>query len=187
MMRGHISRVGVLAWTNGQLASGSRDRSIYVRDVRAPQDWTSMLVGSATGSHMTPFRLAPERVHKSYDHLLCNATLQVGHKQEVCGLKWSFDDQQLASGGNDNKLLIWNAHSTSPILKFGQHTAAVKAIAWNPHQAGVLASGGGTADRNIRFWNTAQGCQLNAVRMRNHASFISSIVWFSLLVTIALT
>lgn len=32
----------------------------------------------------------------------------VGHKQEVCGLKWSFDDQQLCSGGNDNKLLIWN-------------------------------------------------------------------------------
>lgn len=30
-----------------------------------------------------------------------------GHKQEVCGLKWSFDDMQLASGGNDNKLMIW--------------------------------------------------------------------------------
>lgn len=34
---------------------------------------------------------------------------------QVCGLKWSFDDKQLASGGNDNKLLIWNAHSTSPV------------------------------------------------------------------------
>jgi cell division cycle 20-like protein 1 (cofactor of APC complex) len=22
----------------------------------------------------------------------------VGHKQEICGLKWSFDEQQLASG-----------------------------------------------------------------------------------------
>ncbi len=32
----------------------------------------------------------------------------VGHKQEVCGLKWSFDDMQLASGGNDNKLMIWS-------------------------------------------------------------------------------
>lgn len=35
--------------------------------------------------------------------------------RQVCGLKWSFDDKQLASGGNDNKLLIWNAHSTSPV------------------------------------------------------------------------
>lgn len=35
----------------------------------------------------------------------------VGHRQEVCGLKWSFDEQQLASGGNDNKLLLWSLHN----------------------------------------------------------------------------
>ena len=35
----------------------------------------------------------------------------VGHKQEVCGLKWSFDNSQLASGGNDNKLFIWSLNS----------------------------------------------------------------------------
>lgn len=34
---------------------------------------------------------------------------------QVCGLKWSFDDKQLASGSNDNKLFIWNAHSTLPV------------------------------------------------------------------------
>lgn len=36
----------------------------------------------------------------------------VSHKQEVCGLKWSFDEQQLCSGGNDNKLYVWNNHSS---------------------------------------------------------------------------
>ena len=86
-----------------------------------------------------------------------------GHKQEVCGLKWSFDEQQLASGGNDNKLFIWNAHSSLPISKFSQHTAAVKALAWSPHQHGLLASGGGTADRTIRFWNTLNYCQTNYI------------------------
>lgn len=77
-----------------------------------------------------------------------------GHKQEVCGLKWSFDNQQLASGGNDNKLFIWTLHNDKPLVKFSQHTAAVKAIGWSPHQRGLLATGGGTADRHIRFWNT---------------------------------
>merc|ERR1719259_559605 len=33
----------------------------------------------------------------------------VGHRQEVCGLKWSPDNQWLASGGNDNKLFVWAA------------------------------------------------------------------------------
>ncbi|GKC24052.1 cell division cycle 20.2, cofactor of APC complex-like protein [Tanacetum coccineum] len=32
----------------------------------------------------------------------------VGHHQEVCGLKWSASGQQLANGGNDNLLHIWD-------------------------------------------------------------------------------
>lgn len=86
------------------------------------------------------------------------------HKQEICGLKWSFDDQYLASGGNDNKLMIWGQHSTKsvtePLFKFASHKAAVKAIAWSPHQSGLLASGGGTADRCIKFWNCKAGQEL---------------------------
>jgi len=75
----------------------------------------------------------------------------------VCGLKWSHDEQQLASGGNDNKLCVWALQKQKePAGKFTSHLAAVKALAWNPLQHGVLASGGGTADRCIRFWNTLQ-------------------------------
>ena len=81
----------------------------------------------------------------------------VGHRQEVCGLKWSPDNQYLASGGNDNKLFVWNASSLQPVHAFTEHLAAVKAIAWSPHHPGLLASGGGTADRCIRFWNTLTG------------------------------
>jgi len=86
-----------------------------------------------------------------------------GHRQEVCGLKWSFDEQQLASGGNDNKLYVWTLKSTTPVLKFSEHQAAVKAVAWSPHQHGLFASGGGTADRCIRFWNTVNNSALSCV------------------------
>mgnify|MGYP000929521941 FL=1 len=130
VMTGHTSRVGTLGWNSSVLTSGSRDKNIYLRDIRLVANYISKLVG---------------------------------HKQEVCGLKWSFDDQQLCSGGNDNKLFIWNLHSTSPIIKFTNHTAAVKALAWSPHQHGLLASGGGTADRTIRFWNTLSGTQVGCL------------------------
>lgn len=78
-------------------------------------------------------------------------------------MQWSPDDRQLASGGNDNALLIWQPGSAQPLSKFTEHTAAVKAIAWSPHQHGLLASGGGTADRCIRFWNTSTNSLLNCV------------------------
>lgn len=97
-----------------------------------------------------------------------------GHRQEVCGLKWSFDEQQLASGGNDNKLCIWSLKSTEPVLKFTQHQAAVKAIAWSPHQHGLLASGGGTADRHIRFWNTVNNMHLSSI---DTGSQVCNLVW----------
>ncbi|PRP72797.1 hypothetical protein PROFUN_07697 [Planoprotostelium fungivorum] len=84
-------------------------------------------------------------------------------RQELCGLKWSHEGERLASGGNDNQLLVWDVHSESPLLRFTEHTAAVKALAWSPHQRGILASGGGTADRCIRFWNSSTGQTLHHV------------------------
>ncbi|GAA5975363.1 hypothetical protein JCM11641_005954 [Rhodosporidiobolus odoratus] len=84
------------------------------------------------------------------------------HRQEVCGLKWS-SDGQLASGGNDNKLFVFDKMNEQPLHRFTEHVAAVKAIAWNPHQHGILASGGGTADQKLRFWNTLTGNLLQEV------------------------
>jgi len=99
-----------------------------------------------------------------------------GHSLEVCGLKWSPDGSLLASGANDNLLNIWDVrHSTSePKFSLTQHTAAVKALAWCPWQSNLLASGGGTSDRHIRFWNTFDGSCLNAVDTQSQ---VCSLVW----------
>ncbi|XP_004555161.1 fizzy-related protein homolog isoform X2 [Maylandia zebra] len=97
-----------------------------------------------------------------------------GHRQEVCGLKWSTDHQLLASGGNDNKLLVWNHSSLSPMQTYIDHLAAVKAIAWSPHQHGLLASGGGTADRCIRFWNTLTSQPLQCM---DTGSQVCNLAW----------
>lgn len=96
------------------------------------------------------------------------------HKQEVCGLKWSPDNQNLASGGNDNKLYIWNMRSSQPCQAYHEHGAAVKAIAWSPHHHGLLASGGGTADRKIRFWNTLTG---QPMQMVDTGSQVCNLAW----------
>ncbi|KAK3260106.1 ubiquitin-protein transferase activating protein [Cymbomonas tetramitiformis] len=132
-LKGHAARVGALAWNGTTLASGGRDTNILQHDVRIR------------------------------DHL--TATL-VGHEQEVCGLKYS-PSGQLASGGNDNLLHIWDSNSISRggtyLHRLDQHQAAVKALAWCPFQSNLLATGGGTADRTIKFWNTQTGAMLNSI------------------------
>ncbi|KAK1028898.1 substrate-specific activator of APC-dependent proteolysis [Friedmanniomyces endolithicus] len=131
-MTGHTARISSLAWNAHILSTGSRDRTILHRDVRLPAQFLRRLTG---------------------------------HKQEVCGLKWNPETEQLASGGNDNKIFVWEKMDERWLHRWGEqeggHKAAVKAIAWSPHQRGLLASGGGTADRCIKFWNTIAQAQTN--------------------------
>ena len=159
----HTQRIGALAWNTHVLSSGSRDKSVHHRDVRE--------------AGMRPFKRC------------------AGHRQEVCGLKWSGDGgpgvATLASGGNDNKVCIWDlrgsrrvagsggagigsgddAPGDSPLWKFHEHTAAVKALAWDPHVSGVLATGGGTQDKHIRFWNVINGSMLHELDTGSQVMF----------------
>jgi cell division cycle protein 20 (cofactor of APC complex) len=51
-----------------------------------------------------------------------------GHTQEVCGLRWSPDGTQIASGGNDNIVNIYDGVNSAPRHTKTQHKAAVKVI-----------------------------------------------------------
>ncbi|KAJ1897066.1 WD repeat-containing protein slp1 [Kickxella alabastrina] len=100
----------------------------------------------------------------------------VAHSGEVCGLTWRADGALLASGGNDNLVNIWDARSTVPKFTKTQHTAAVKALAWSPWQLNLLASGGGSYDRHVHFWNTTTTARLNSI---DTGSQVTSIQWSS--------
>ena len=101
-----------MAWKDFQLTSGSRDRTIVHHDSREKN----------RGRDNTAWSIRRK------------------HTQEVCGLKWNRGTQWLASGGNDNKLYIWDERRLGTIPgqetelhDFTEHQAAVKAIAWSPH------------------------------------------------------
>lgn len=77
------------------------------------------------------------------------------HHQEVCGLGLSKDRRLLASGGNDNRLYIYDYRNIShPLKQCTHHKAAVKAISWSPLSPNMLISGGGTADKTVKLWDT---------------------------------
>jgi cell division cycle protein 20 (cofactor of APC complex) len=157
-LHGHTSRVGSMTWNVSKkwLTSGGQDSQILQHDVRA-------------GNHIV--------------------ARYKGHRQEVCGLKWNEDGHALASGGNENYLCIWDAamsnrssgssrvqdaEAVSPRFLLTQHKAAVKALDWCPFKRDLLASGGGTADRTIKFWNTVSGAVTNSI---DTGSQVCSILW----------
>jgi cell division cycle protein 20 (cofactor of APC complex) len=155
---GHVGRVSSLAWNQSWLSSGARDGMILNHDTRVAQS----VVAKYTG-----------------------------HQQEICGMKWNEDGSCLASGGNENAVCLWDAamsgasvsgqshqrrqlSNMAPRLILRKHKAAVKALDWCPFYRGLLASGGGSSDRTIKFWNTSSGAMLNSV---DTGSQVCSILW----------
>ncbi|TPX61398.1 hypothetical protein SpCBS45565_g07293 [Spizellomyces sp. 'palustris'] len=98
----------------------------------------------------------------------------LSHESDVCGLKWRPDGQFLASGGNDNQVVIWDARSSLPKFTKAEHTAAVKALAWCPWQLNTLATGGGSHDRTVHFWNVSTTGKIASV---DTGSQVTSILW----------
>lgn len=58
----------------------------------------------------------------------------------------------IATGGNDNKLVLFSLRKMDKMMVWGDHKAAVKAIGFNPHDPSI-ASGSGTLDRRIRIFS----------------------------------
>ena len=50
----------------------------------------------------------------------------------------------------------------------------MKGLAWSPHSRGLLASGGGTADRTIRIWNVLESTCVRAV---DTGSQVCNLAW----------
>ena len=143
-LRSHNDLVASLAWYGHILASGCNEGVIRLKDIRSPAS-------------------------------IVNQTTLEGHTGQVCGLKWSPDGHYLASGGDDSQLLVWDIRSLKqPLHRFNEHRGAVRAIAWSPHQRGVVASGGGRDDRRIHFWNILSGQALPCIETGDE---VCSLAW----------
>ncbi|CAN3479787.1 APC/C activator protein Cdc20p [Diutina catenulata] len=132
----------------------------------AAQSWHQHVLtsGSRSGAlHHSDVRVAQHHTGESK-----------AHSAEICGIEYRADGQQWASGGNDNMMAIWDARASAPLWQKHNHQAAVKALAWNPHQPSLLASGGGSSDKTIHFWNTTSGARVNTIESDSQ---ISSLNW----------
>jgi len=180
--------VRCLAWRNGlhreQLAEGLDSGVLRIRDVEKEtivDQWDAhcFRIGTcawcpkgafiATGSKDHTVGIIDPREHT-------RKPTHCGHSQEVCGVKWDNEGMLLASGGNDNLLILWDHRMMdTPLHIFeGAHRAAVKALAWSPHRRGRLVSGGGTADRRLRFWDVTK---LSCMGEVDSGSQVCNVAW----------
>ncbi|POR38020.1 Uncharacterized protein TPAR_01755 [Tolypocladium paradoxum] len=150
------------------VAEGQKIRSMFGHDTRVGvMGWSKHLLSTGARSGLVfnhDVRVAEHKVAEL-----------VSHTSEVCGLEWRSDGAQLATGGNDNLVSIWDARSLSvPKFTKTNHKAAVKALAWCPWNMNLLATGGGSYDRHIHFWNSTSGARVNSI---DTGSQVTSLRW----------
>ncbi|KAL7620260.1 WD repeat-containing protein slp1 [Parahypoxylon ruwenzoriense] len=150
------------------VAEGTKVRSMFGHDTRVGvMGWNKHLLSTGARSGLVynhDVRIAEHKVAEL-----------VSHTSEVCGLEWRSDGAQLATGGNDNLVSIWDARSLAvPKFTKTNHKAAVKALAWCPWNMNLLATGGGSYDRHIHFWNTTSGARVNSIETESQ---VTSLRW----------
>jgi len=94
----------------------------------------------------------------------------VHSKKSVKTLAVSPDSSLLASGGDDNNVIIWDLKTGRRIRTIPAHTAAVNAIAFSK-DGKTLASG--SDDKTVRLWNARTGSRLRT--LSGHAGGVNAI------------
>lgn len=97
-------------------------------------------------------------------------------QQQICGIDVNNLGKQLAVGVNNNSSSIWDISDlTNPKKMFHlKHEAAVKAVAFCPWMPNLLATGGGSRDKNIRFWHSKSGTLISKHKTKGQ---ITAVIW----------
>ncbi|ODQ55763.1 WD40 repeat-like protein [Saitoella complicata NRRL Y-17804] len=105
------------------------------------------------------------------------------HDDQICGVVFSEDGLRLLVGGNDNRVTYWDfttssspSPSPSPLSPsrgsqgrepkwVWEHGSAVKALAFCPWKRSLVATGGGSHDKKIRFFHTFTGAVISEINV----------------------
>ena len=98
------------------------------------------------------------------------------HLEEVCSIKIHPDMTLLATCGNDCLVKIWDMRylGKDPLITYSEHEAAIRACVWSPAANDIIVTGGGTADKRIKMWNTTTGETIKSV---DTGSQVCNLYW----------
>jgi WD40 repeat protein len=166
---------GVAIFNDSQcIASGSHDQTIIISDARTGQvtntirghtAWVLCVAVSKVGNRLVSGDSEGTiKVHELKDGATPRELFTLkGHKGGSCvwAVKFSPDDQKIASCSRDMTVLLWSAQSGERLLTFGGHGGQVYCLAWSPDSKLVACAGEGVI---IRVIDAATGTQMRELK-----------------------
>ncbi|MDE5080739.1 MAG: protein kinase [Trichodesmium sp. St15_bin1_1] len=179
-LSGHFDSVNSVAFSpNGEmLASGSRDKTIEIWDMKKGKRWFTLTghgdsVSSvafspngemlASGSRDKTIEIWDMKKGKRWFTL-------IGHYDWVDTVAFSPDNQMLASGGRDKGIEIWNLQKAKRWFSLVGHQDRVYTVAFYK-DGGMLASAG--RDQTIKIWDLQKTKELFTIK--GHSDWVRSL------------
>ena len=148
----HTDVVNSLSWSpdGRHVASASKDQTVHIWDATAGARWLRA-IAQFTGFRYSAFE---------------------GHTAEVNAVAWSPDGKYIASAGDDDRILVWEAMSKNILTSFQAHTDIVQFVAWSPDGKNIASA---SIDHTVRIWN-ARSKEVK-FSYRNTAYIVHSLCW----------
>ncbi|TID30780.1 hypothetical protein CANINC_000696 [Pichia inconspicua] len=148
---GHVDKVTALSYHNGELVSGSDDKTIRQWDLTTGHLLQTIDVMWASSMANSTINFGENNLSGRRTNLGNNTEYPYISSLQVF-------DAALASGSNDGIVRLWDLRSGEVIRQLFGHTSAVTTLQFDKHFNLVTGSG----DRSIRIWDLRTGGLLDS-------------------------
>jgi WD40 repeat protein len=98
------------------------------------------------------------------------------HPTPIRRLAWSPDGMQLAGGGDNGLVYLWDANGTLLHWLSG-HERGIKSLAWSPDGSRLASAGGGKENGELFVWDANRGERL--IAFDDHPEIVYAVSWGS--------
>ncbi|KAI9367907.1 WD40-repeat-containing domain protein [Aspergillus egyptiacus] len=161
----------------------SKDKTLIKWELAAPTPaGASSLANGTDGSSKRPprpQRKKPKQVRFTRGmQKVAESGEEHGHTKSILSVAVSPSGKFLATGGEDNKLIIWDAATLTPLKTFTQHRDSVSGLAFARHIS-TMSSGeqlfSGSFDRTIKTWSISSAGHAYVETLFGHQDNVTSL------------
>ncbi|KAL5342598.1 WD40-repeat-containing domain protein [Aspergillus crustosus] len=160
----------------------SKDRTLIKWELAAPITPGAPTVNGTENKSKRPprpQRRKPKQVRFTRGlQKIAESAEEQGHTKNILSVAVSPSGKFVATGGEDNKLIIWDAANLTPVQTFTQHRDSVSGLAFVRHIS-TMSSGeqlfSGSFDRTIKTWSISTAGHAYVETLFGHQDHVTSL------------
>ncbi|KAL2852870.1 WD40-repeat-containing domain protein [Aspergillus pseudoustus] len=160
----------------------SKDRTLIKWELATPIASSASTTNGTDGASKRaprPQRKKPKQVRFTRGlQKVAESAEEQGHSKSILAVAVSPSGKFVATGGEDNKLIIWDATTLTPVQTFAQHRDSVSGLAFARHIS-TMSSGeqlfSGSFDRTIKTWSISSAGHAYVETLFGHQDNVTSL------------